>query len=121
VYAAFDWNYAAAAEQYRQANELNPDYATGHHWYALQLADLGRYDEAIGEIKKAERLDPLSPSLAPTWRRFLLGARLYDESLAQSRRVLEFDPTFAVAHFELGQAYLQKRCTTKRSMQLSVQ
>ncbi len=123
--AAFDWNYAEAAEQYRQANELNPDYATGHHWYALQLADLGRYDEAIVEIKRAERLAPLSPVIGADTAQILLGARLFDESLAQSGRVLEFDPTFAVAHFGLGQAYLQKEMygeamdAVKRAIELS--
>ena len=43
-----------------EAVELNPGYATGHQWYAWHLTALGRNDEAIAEMKKAESLDPLS-------------------------------------------------------------
>ena len=39
----------------------------------------------------------------------LLVGRLYDESIEQSRKTLELDPNFAVAHSELGEAYEQKR------------
>jgi tetratricopeptide (TPR) repeat protein len=35
-------------------------------------------------------------------------AHLYDESVQQSRRTLEMDPNFAIAHYELGQDYEQK-------------
>jgi tetratricopeptide (TPR) repeat protein len=48
------------ANEFRRALELNPGYATAHHWYAWHLGLLGRYDEAIAEMRKAENLDPLS-------------------------------------------------------------
>ena len=45
---------------FKRAIELNPGYATAHHWYGLYLMRLGRYDEAISEITRAQELDPLS-------------------------------------------------------------
>ena len=56
----FDWDFDSAGKEFLRAIELNPGYATAHHWYAWHLALLHRYDEAIAEMKKAENLDPLS-------------------------------------------------------------
>ena len=36
-------------------------------------------------------------------------AHSYDESIRQSRKTIEMDPNFALAHNQLGQAYLQKQ------------
>jgi tetratricopeptide (TPR) repeat protein len=36
-------------------------------------------------------------------------AHLYDDSVRQSRKALEFHPNFAVAHYQLGQAFVQKQ------------
>ena len=51
-------------------HRTDPGYATAHHWYAWHLSLLGRYDEAIAEMRKAENLDPLSLSLTPIWQNF---------------------------------------------------
>ena len=56
----FDWDLESGGKEFRRAIELNPGYATAHHWYAWHLALLRRYDEAIAEMKKAQNLDPLS-------------------------------------------------------------
>jgi tetratricopeptide (TPR) repeat protein len=37
----------------------------------------------------------------------LLVARLYPQSIEQSLSTIAMDPTFAVAHYQLGQAYVQ--------------
>jgi TolB-like protein len=49
----FDWDFAAAGKEFARPIELNPGYATAHHWYAWHLALLHRYDEAITEIESA--------------------------------------------------------------------
>jgi tetratricopeptide (TPR) repeat protein len=36
-------------------------------------------------------------------------ARRYDEAVQQSKKTLEMDANFAVGHFELGQAFVQKQ------------
>src|SRR6201987_6228104 len=93
----FDWNFGAADKEFRRAIELNPGYATAHHWYSWHLALVGRNSEAIAEMTKAENLDPL----------FLI-AHFPDESTEQSRKTIEMDPNFAFGHNQLAQAYLQK-------------
>ena len=49
-----------AEPMYRKAIELNPNYATAHHWFSGLLADRDRMDEGLGYAEKAAALDPLS-------------------------------------------------------------
>jgi len=105
----FEWDFEAAGREFQRAIELNPNYATAHHWYAWHLGLLGRYDDALAEMRKAENLDPLSLIINSDLAELLLIAHSYDESIQQSRKTLEMDPNFALAHNQLGQAYLQKQ------------
>ena len=108
VLDGFDWDLDSGGKEFRRAIELNPGYATAHHWYAWHLALLGRYDEAIVEMKKAESVDPLSLIINADLAEVLVLAHSYDESMRQSRKTIEMDPNFAMAHNELAQAYLQE-------------
>jgi TolB-like protein/DNA-binding winged helix-turn-helix (wHTH) protein/Flp pilus assembly protein TadD len=102
----FDWDFESAGKEFQRALELNPGYATAHHWYAWHLSLLGRYDDAIGEMKKAQNDDPLSLIINSDLAELLLLAHSYDESIQQSRKTIEMDPNFALAHNQLGQALL---------------
>jgi tetratricopeptide (TPR) repeat protein len=108
VLDGFDWDLDSGGNEFRRAIELNPGYATAHHWYAWHLSLLGRYDEAIAEMRKAENLDPLSLIINADLAELLVLAHSYDESIRQSRKTIEMDPNFALAHNQLAQAYLQK-------------
>jgi tetratricopeptide (TPR) repeat protein len=109
VLDGFDWDFDSAGKEFQRAIELNPGYATAHHWYAWHLSLLGRYDDAIAEMRKAENLDPLSLIINADFAELLGLAHSYDESIRQSRKTIEMDPNFALAHNQLAQAYLQKR------------
>ncbi len=104
----FDWDWDSAEGEFRRAIELNPGYATAHHWYAWHLSEMGRNSEAIAEMRKAENLDPLSLIISADMAEILLVAHLNDEAIEQSRRTVDMDPNFAIAHYELGQAFVQK-------------
>ncbi len=105
---AFDWDFESAGKEFRRAIELNPGYATAHHWYAWHLSLMGQYDRAIAEMRKAKNLDPLSLIINSDLAELLVIAHFYDESIIQSRKTIEMDPNFALAHNQLAQAYLQK-------------
>jgi TolB-like protein/DNA-binding winged helix-turn-helix (wHTH) protein/Tfp pilus assembly protein PilF len=105
----FDWDWASADREFRQGIELNPGYATAHHWYAWHLSLLGRHRDAIAEMRKAESLDPLSLIIKSDLAELLLIAHFYDASIQQSRRTIDMDVTFSMAHNQLGQAYLQQQ------------
>jgi len=108
VLDGFDWDLDSGGKEFRRAIELNPGYATAHHWYAGHLALLGQYDKAIAEMQKAESVDPLSLIINADLAELLVLAHSYDEAIEQSRKTIEMDPNFAMAHNQLAQAYLQK-------------
>jgi TolB-like protein/DNA-binding winged helix-turn-helix (wHTH) protein/Tfp pilus assembly protein PilF len=105
----FDWDWESADREFRRGIELNPGYATAHHWYAWHLSLLARHRDAIAEMRKAESLDPLSLIIKSDLAELLLIAHFYDASIQQSRRTIDMDVTFSMAHNQLGQAYLQQR------------
>jgi TolB-like protein/DNA-binding winged helix-turn-helix (wHTH) protein/Flp pilus assembly protein TadD len=105
---SFDWDFEAADREFRRAIELNPGYATAHHWYSWHLALLGRNSEAIAEMTKAENLDPLSLIINHDLAELFLIAHFSDESTEQSRKTIEMDPGFALAHNQLALAYLER-------------
>jgi tetratricopeptide (TPR) repeat protein len=103
---AFDWDLGAAETEFRRAVELNPGYATAHHWYAWHLSLLRRNAEALAEMKKAQSLDPLSLIINADYAELLLIARFTDQAIDQSRKTIELNADFALAHNQLGVAYL---------------
>jgi TolB-like protein/DNA-binding winged helix-turn-helix (wHTH) protein/Flp pilus assembly protein TadD len=105
----YDWDWASAEKEYKRAIGLNPSYATAHHWYAWHLIVLGRNDEGIAELKKAESLDPVSLIISADLADALCIAHRYGESMQQSQKTIGMDPQFAVAHYQLGQALEQKQ------------
>src|SRR5580658_6891559 len=115
---AFDWDLESAGKEFQRAIELNPGYATAHHWYAWHLSLVGRYDEAIEEMRKAKSLDPLSLIINADLAELLVIAHFYDESIIQSRATIAMDPNFALAHNQLAQAYLQKHMNVEAIAEL---
>lgn len=105
----FDWDLKAADSEFRRGIELNPGYATAHHWYAWHLSLLGRNNDAIAEMKKAQTLDPLSLIINADLAELLLIAHRTDESIQQSRKTIEMDVNFPLAHNQLALAYLQSQ------------
>ena len=81
VRAWYDWDWAGAELRYKRAIEINPGYATAYVWYALNLATVGRLDEALLTVKRAEELDPLSLIISLNVARILYFARRYDEAI----------------------------------------
>src|SRR5713226_3822958 len=103
----YDWDWQTSEKEYRRAIELNPNYATAHHWYAEHLMWLGRFDEAFRESERARQLDPLSLIIATDNGAILYFSRQYDRAIAQFRTVLEKDPNFGRAGI-VGFAYVEK-------------
>ena len=89
-----DYDWQTAEKEFKRAIELNPNYATGHHWYAEHLAWRGRFDEALRESERARQLDPLSLIIATDNGAILYYSRQYDRAIAQFNAVRELDPGF---------------------------
>ena len=101
----YDWEWAAAEQDFQRALELNPSLAMAHYWYSWQLALFGQMDEAIAEHKRAREADPLNP-LHTAWLGWLYyWEGRYEEAEDEARRSLELNPNFPVGHFVLGEVY----------------
>jgi serine/threonine-protein kinase len=103
--ADFDWNWSAADAEYRKAIELNTNNGTARHWYALYLAELGRFDEALEQIEAAQKLDPLAPILRAARGKILFVARRYDEAVEECLAALDLEPNFVPALDAIVQSY----------------
>ena len=63
-------------------------------------------------------MDPLSLIINADLAELLLIARSYDQSIEQSRRTIEMDPGFGLAHNQLAKAYLQKQMDNEAIVEL---
>ncbi len=104
----FDWDWRGAEDEFKQALALNPNNAQAHHWYADYLAAMGRFDEALAEIRRARELDPFSLLINWNVGRILYFLRRYDEALAELRKALELDQNSLRVHSYLEAVYLMK-------------
>jgi len=104
----YDRNWSGAEREHQRAIELNPNYATAHHWHAFGLGLTGRNNEALAEIELARSLDPLSTIINANVALILYWGRQYDRAIVEGRKALELEPNNALAHQYLVAIYLQK-------------
>src|SRR5438874_11178228 len=105
----YDFKVRESEAEFKRAIELDPNYATAHHWYGnTLLTTLGRFDEAIKEGKRAIELDPFSLIINADLGTTLMEARRYNDALAQLRATLALDGNFVYAHDILGSVLLLK-------------
>ena len=109
VRAVHDWEWGPAERDFRRAIELGPSYPSARQWYATTcLIPLERFGEAEAELRRAQELDPLSPSVSTSLGLRSYYAREYDRAVAELSETIELNPEFALAHFFLGQTYLEE-------------
>ncbi|MCZ6704057.1 MAG: tetratricopeptide repeat protein, partial [Ignavibacteria bacterium] len=104
-----EWDWNEAESNFKRAIELQPSYAAAYERYALYLALLGRYDEALEKMIRAYELNPLSASVSTGVGRIYHFSRQYDKAIEQYNKTLEMNPDYAEAMFALGLAYSQNK------------
>jgi TolB-like protein/DNA-binding winged helix-turn-helix (wHTH) protein/Tfp pilus assembly protein PilF len=104
----YEWDWSGAEREFRRALELDPGYATAHHWYSSYLESAGRMDEAFAEARRAQELDPLSLVINLNVAEFLIHAHRIDEAKEQVRKVLELDPNYPHAHLCLALCLMEE-------------
>lgn len=109
AYATFlyRWDWAEAEKLFRSAIELNPSYATAHHFYSVYLMAEGRHAEAQSEIRRAQELDPLSLIINSVVGWIYYEGRRYDQAIEQCQTTVQMDPSYAPALLDLGTIYLK--------------
>jgi non-specific serine/threonine protein kinase len=100
----FDWDFPGAEREFRRALVINPGYATGLQWYAELLENLGRYDESLAMIRRAQEADPFSLIINAVHGQILSRGGWSKEAVAQFQKTLDLERNFPLGHFLFGLA-----------------
>jgi len=98
----FDWDFAGAARNLKQAIALNPNYAPAHNWLGVLSTAMEDFQAASRTLERARQLDPASLPILTD----VAFAQHYSghnrEAEAALRKVFALDPNFPLAHFWMG-------------------
>jgi len=108
ILSRYDWDWKEGEKEFGIAIALDPGYATAHQWFGEHLQCMGRFEEAVIELRRALELEPFSPIINAQQGQPFLYAKRFDEAIEHYRKALEFDASFASTHYQLGSAYLAK-------------
>jgi TolB-like protein/Tfp pilus assembly protein PilF len=108
IHMVYDWDWAAAAEEFQQVAKLAPGSPDAPNGRARLSMALGRWDEALRHIRAALAQDPfeLGSFEALAWVEMRRGHLA--EAEAAMRRVLEIRPNYSWAHYYLGLVLLAR-------------
>jgi adenylate cyclase len=106
-YLYYEFNWKVAEENYLKGSRLEPDnpdilYSLGGGLYFA----LGKWEDAIRNMKRCIELDPLKPLSHLNLGNILSHAGRYDEATGYFKKALELNPDFQRAHLYLGRNYL---------------
>lgn len=103
-----EWDWKNSEKEFKLGIKLNPNYATGRHWYAEWLLYNGKFKEAYREISMAVELDPLSQGILKDKGIHFYYTRQYDEAIEMALKTQELDPGFVPVHRLLSLCYHAK-------------
>jgi serine/threonine protein kinase/Tfp pilus assembly protein PilF len=104
----YDWDWPTAEREFRKSLELNPASAVAHIRFAVYLATMGRFEEAILEGKRAQELDPLWASASTLVGYIHTFAHRYDDALPWYKKGIELEPNVALDRAELAWTFAFK-------------
>ena len=104
---AAEWNFTAAETQYQLAIASGPRDAKARQRYAIHLAALGRFVEAVECADRACEFAPHSPGGEYTRGVVQYWMRDYRRALESADRAAAISPQFGVAHQLRGLVLLQ--------------
>jgi eukaryotic-like serine/threonine-protein kinase len=103
IKSMYSWAWTEAEDDFELALDLDPDYPTGHQWYAMHLlAPAGRLEEAHEHLGRAAALDPLSLPIGASRGLCWYYGRDFDRAIMHFRHMLDLDGGFAFARYGLG-------------------
>ncbi len=93
----YDWDWAGSVEALERAIALAPQSAVAHRRRGLELAYLGRFDDARAALARAHELDPLSLEILADQAVPDIRERRFEAAIEWLRGVLELAPGFGPA------------------------
>ena len=98
--------FAESARWYREVIDIDPESASAHYGLGVALFRLGRYEQAVESLERADSLlpDPLPVGSLHLLAEALLRQQRHEEALERYRGVLEINPENVAAHAGIGYA-----------------
>jgi TolB-like protein/tetratricopeptide (TPR) repeat protein len=92
-----DWDFARAEAAFARALPLKPNYAHGRHWHSQYLLTVGRFAEALAEVRLALEIDPFSLIINTHLGYLLYAMGDYETAVEQFHDTLDLDANFIPA------------------------
>ncbi len=103
-----EWNWTKAGEEFSKALQLAPNDADILAAYAIFLVSMGRQEQALTQMRKAQQLDPVSEKTNLTHIYALYLAHQYDDAIVEAKQALDLFPDSRAVYYWLGQCYEKK-------------
>jgi len=100
----YEWKREEGMRALQRAMDLNPNDPNANHWYAIALAAVGRFDEALLQIQRARDIDPMSVMIHANAGFILCMAGRLHEAVAHLRQTVALEPGFVMSRYRLGVA-----------------
>jgi TolB-like protein/Tfp pilus assembly protein PilF len=107
AYLQDEWDWPASQKEHLTAIQLNANYAAGHHWYGLDLTQMGRFQQALAALECARKLDPYAVAVHAHVGRCHYFSRDNDEAILQMNAAIAMDSDYAPVRYFLGLAYVE--------------
>jgi TolB-like protein/lipopolysaccharide biosynthesis regulator YciM len=108
VLEEYYFDQAKAEREFKRALSLNPNFGRVCQSYGAHLACVGKLDEAVREIGRAQELNPLALEVNECAAVIFNCANQTDRSLEFCERMLETDENYFPAYEKIAEAYIQK-------------
>src|SRR5216117_446509 len=120
VLHVYDWDWPGAMREYARALELNPGFATAHHWYAYVLLVNGQAEQAMTEVLTAFETDPATLSVGRGVGWIIYSPRRYEQALYHLRRAVAMNPTSEDTFRVMGLVLMQQGAYAERAFREAI-
>lgn len=100
------WDATGAEAEFRRAIDLDPNNSVALHWYANYLLTVGRLQDSLTEMEKAQALDPTSTSILADKGNILSHTSRREEAITLLQQMEVTEPAFRSPHSYLKDIYL---------------
>jgi TolB-like protein/DNA-binding winged helix-turn-helix (wHTH) protein/Flp pilus assembly protein TadD len=108
AYYYYEWDWAAAEREAKQAVALNPSNAYAHDLLGAYYGTVGRFDDSMLELQRAREVAPSSAEILGDTVLWAFMCRKYDVAIANGEAVTAAQPDNAYAQVFLGIAYAKQ-------------
>jgi TolB-like protein len=101
----YDWNMAEAEKNLNRALTFNPGYALARQYHRDYLMILGRWDEAIEELRRAQEIEPNNGTIAYLLSISFIHAGKYEDASREAEKVVKMAPGPGSPLYQLAYSY----------------